>query len=169
MLKVTHDRSDPPMNLITVSPVTSTLLGHGAGWKTFGIRFKATSYGEVTPSAGRSHRAYYLLDGRNLLGGCGAVQRSAADTPDRSPPQCRSKPLDKAASITVPPRGVQSSSHHNRIEVIDAPDLTSCHYVGAYARGLQLFADHLGNSSGSASLGAIGNQNPHCDHLLELP
>jgi hypothetical protein len=49
MFQVTHDRGDPPVNLTTVPPVTSTFFGHGAGRKAFGIWFEATSYGEVTP------------------------------------------------------------------------------------------------------------------------
>jgi hypothetical protein len=97
------------LNLIAVSPVTSTFLGHGTGRKALGIRFEATSYGDVTPSAGRSHSAG-----------------------------------------------------------IDAPYMTSWHYSGAYARRFQLFADHLGNSRGSAPLGAIGNQNLHWITSFEL-
>jgi len=72
----------------------------------------------------------------------------------------------QVASITVPSEGIQGTSHDNRIEAIDTSHLARWTHGDDCTRRLHLFADHLGNSGSAASLGAIGNQNLHCDHLF---
>ena len=87
------------------------------------------------------------------------IQRAAAEQPQGARRESVPEPRGEAAGVLLPVGGIDGAAEHDRVPILEAPDLAYRLGGGVMTRSAQHLGDDLGDLTVGPELGGIGDED----------